>query len=441
MTRPAVMLFTRDLRVHDHPALAAATSEFEEVVPLFVLDDRLLRSANRTAFLLESLADLRRSLGGSLVVRRGDVVAEVASFGPAAIYLSADVSRYARERECRLRDVAEVRTFPGIAVVEPGSVAPAGRDHYRVFTPYFRAWQAAPRRASTPQIDPVRLPTGIDPGLLPAVGELAPTPSSPRRVRGGETVGRARLARFLRSGLACYDGLRDQLASEGSSMLSPYLRFGCVSPHELARRAARTADGHAFVRQLCWRDFYLQLLAANPRLAVDDLRPRGDVWRDDPDALAAWRDGKTGVPIVDAGMRQLRAEGWMHNRARLLAGSYLVKHLRMDWRLGAGHFFDFLVDGDLASNSGNWQWVAGTGTDARPNRVFNPVAQGRRFDPDGTYVRTYVPELAEVPTRFVHEPWRLGGATLARIGYPPPLVEHADADFASRSRRHREVAR
>jgi deoxyribodipyrimidine photo-lyase len=362
--RPAVMLFTRDLRVHDQPALTAATREFEHVIPLFVLDDRLLGSANRTAFLLESLSDLRRALGGSLVVRRGDPVAEVAAFEPEAIFLSADVTAYARARERRLREVAEVRAFPGVAIVDPGSIVPQSRDHYRVFTPYYRTWEVVPRRTSARPVREVRLPAGIDRGSLPSFRAFGAGAPSRDRPRGGETAGRARLDRFLREALASYDTGRDHLAAGASSQLSPYLRFGCVSPLEAACRAARravTARPPARLARL-----HLQLLAANPRLAVDDLRSRGDTWRDDPEALEAWRAGKTGIPVVDAGMRQLRAEGWMHNRARLLAASYLVKHLNVDWRLGAAHFSELLVDGDPASNSGNWQWVAGT-EQTRPN--------------------------------------------------------------------------
>jgi deoxyribodipyrimidine photo-lyase len=428
------MLFTRDLRVHDQPALTAATREFEHVIPLFVLDERLLTSANRTAFLLESLADLRDSLGGSLVVRRGDPVAEVAAFEPAAVFLSSDVSAYARARERRLGEIAPVRALPGVAVVDPGSIAPQGRDHYRVFTPYFRAWEEARRRVPERAGHAVRLPAGIDPGPLPAARTLVSETPSPERPPGGESAARARLRRFVRDGLQHYEGGRDVLAAGATSRLSPYLRFGCISPLEVALHAER-AGGTAFVRQLAWRDFYLQLLSANPRLPSDDLNPRGDVWRDDAAEAAAWRDGRTGVPIVDAGMRQLRREGWMHSRARLLAASYLVKQLGVDWRVGAEHFFDLLADGDPASNAGNWQWVAGTGTDTRPNRVFNPIAQARRFDPDGAYVRRYVPEVADLPAAAVHEPWRLGAAKLAGLGYPPPLADPAEAAAAFRTRR------
>jgi deoxyribodipyrimidine photo-lyase len=428
------MLFTRDLRVHDNPALEAATRTEADVVPLFVLDDRLLGSPNRTAFLLEALADLRVALGGRLVVRRGDPRAVVAELEPAAIFLSSDVSPYARERERRLRSVAPVHVSPGVAVVDPGAIAPSGRDHYRVFTPYFRAWERAPRRPSSPATGEVRLPHGRDPGPLPSLRELGVSTTSPGRLLGGESAGRGQLELFLRGPLGRYGASRDTLADGGSSRLSAYLRFGCLSPLEVAQRTAR-AGGDAFVRQLCWRDFYLQLLAANPRLLVDDLRPRGDRWREDTDALAAWREGLTGIPVVDAGMRQLREEGWMHNRARLLTASYLVKHLGIDWRHGASHFSALLVDGDPASNAGNWQWVAGTGTDTRPNRIFNPIAQARRFDPAGTYVRRFVPELADVPAAHIHEPWLLGRPALAKLGYPAPLVEHREAAAAFRARR------
>jgi deoxyribodipyrimidine photo-lyase len=433
----AVVLFTRDLRVHDHPALAAAVARFEHVVPLFVLDKRLLGSANRTAFLLEALADLRAALDGRLVVRLGDPVEEVARVRPDAVYLSEDASAYARTREERLRRVAEVYVFPGTSIVRPGILRPAGGDHYRVFTPYWRAWRDTPIRALAPLPGPIRLPPGVEPGPLPGLGELATAAISPDLPRGGETAGRARVARFLEASLSEYDVRRDVPAADASSRLSPYLHFGCLSAVEVVHLAVGRPGGEPFLRQLCWRDFYLQLLAANPRLPHDDYRPRGDTWLDGEDAFDAWREGRTGYPIVDAAMRQLLREGWIHNRARLLAASFLVKDLGLDWRLGAEHFARLLVDGDLASNAGNWQWVAGTGTDTRPNRVFNPLRQARRFDPEGAYVRRYVPELAALGTAEIHEPWRLGRARRARIDYPAPLVDHAAAASAFLAGRRR----
>lgn len=331
MTGTGVVLFTRDLRAHDHPALAAARRECRRVVPLFVLDDRLLSvSRRRTALLLRRLDQLREAVG--LVVVEGDPVAEVARFAPDVVYLSRDVSAYAQRREGRLRERFEVRTFPGITIVAPAELAPAGRNHYRVFTPYWRTWRARP------------LPAAV------TSGRRLPTPKAP---------------------------------------LSALLHLGIASPAEVARGA-----DEELLRKLSWRDFFAQLLAAEPELEWRDMHPGRRTWRHDPDAVAAWKQGRTGVDFVDAAMRQLLAEGYMPNRQRMVAGAYLTKELGVDWRVGAAHFQEHLVDGDVASNSGNWQWVAGTGADARPNRRFNPERQERLHDPDGAYVASWLPELA-----------------------------------------------
>jgi deoxyribodipyrimidine photo-lyase len=217
-----------------------------------------------------------------------------------------------------------------------------------------------------------------------------------------------------------YAERHDDLAADGTSRLSPYLHFGCVSPREVASRVA----DEAFIRQLCWRDFYHQVTAAYPRITTEPLRRVEEDWRDDPEALRRWQAGATGVPIVDAGMRQLAAEGFLHNRARLLVASYLTKQLGLDWRAGAAWFAEYLLDGDVPNNYGNWQWVAGTGNDTKPYRRFNPIRQAHRYDPDGTYVRRYVPELAGVPGGAVHEPWRLAPAVRRTLDYPSPV----DAD-------------
>ena len=439
--RTAVVLFTRDLRVHDHPALAEAAARAESIVPLFVFDERITAGANRVQFLLDSLADLRRSLrglGGTLVVRRGDVVAEtmrvVEESGAEAVFLSDDVSRYAQSRRRRLEaDRVDVRAFPGVTVVPPGELRPAGGDHFRVFTPFWRRWDVtdlrpvrwAPRRLSTPST--------IAAGHLPGLSDLVGGDPSPALPAGGEEAGRRRLDRWLRSGLARYGELHDDLAADGTSRLSPYLHFGCVSAREVVERAAGKPGAEPFLRQLAWREFFHQLLAARPAASQEDYRPRGDRWNDDPEGLAAWKEGRTGFPLVDAGMRQLAREGWMHNRARLVVGSFLTKDLYVDWRLGAAHFAEVLVDGDVAQNAGNWQWVAGTGADTRPNRVLNPVLQARRYDRTGEYVRRYVDELAEAPGPALLEPWRHGGVP----GYPTPLVDHAEAAARFRRRRGR----
>jgi deoxyribodipyrimidine photo-lyase len=414
--RAAVVLFTRDLRVTDHPALAAAAQRAERVVPLFVLDDAVLSrfgAPNRLAFLLDALRDLDcslRRLGGRLVVRRGNVVAETlrvaAEVGAEAVFASEDVSAYAQERERRLRRVLaggriELEMFPGITVVAPGDLAPAGRDHFQVFTPYWRRWQEHPRRDVLPAPPGIRLPTGIEPGSLPDLPELVAAPTAPHLPAGGETAGRRRLEAWLESGLDRYAELADDLGADATSRLSPYLHFGCVSAGEVVTRALEHEGAAPFVRQLCWRDFNHQLLAARPETATEDLRPRAAGWREDEEGLEAWQQGRTGYPLVDAGMRQLLREGFIHNRARLVVGSFLTKHLGIDWRRGAKHFFEHLVDGDVANNTGNWQWVAGTGVDSRPNRRLSPFRQAERFDPQGIYVRRYVEEIG---TRDYPEP-------------------------------------
>ena len=437
----AVVLFTRDLRVHDNPAYAAAMEQCSEVVPLFVLDEALLGSANRTAFLLEALADLRTSLGGALVVRRGDVVSEVLRLRPDVVFIADDSSAYARRRERRLRERFALTVVPGAAIVPPGELHPAGGDHYRVFTPFWNAWAGARLRAIAPVPAAIRLPAGVEPGPLPEFAELGLAVPSDGLPRGGEIAGRHRLARFVETGIASYADTRDNLSAGSTSELSPYLHFGCVSALELAHRVGGSPGAEPFLRQLCWRDFYLQLLAARPDLSYVDYRPRGDAWHEDEKGLAAWRDGRTGFPIVDAAMRQLRREGWMPGRVRLLAASFLVKDLRVDWRLGAAHFADLLVDGDVASNAGNWQWVAGTGTDTRPNRIFNPVRQAMRFDRVGEYVRRYLPELASLPPGVIHQPWVLGQEKLDQLGYPAPLVDHRQAAAAFVASRRSHAAR
>ena len=406
--RTVVVLFTRDLRLHDQPALAAAGERAERVVPLFVLDDAVLAAfgaPNRLAFLVDALGDLDASLrsrGAALVVRRGNVVGETVRLAleaeATAVFVSEDVSAYAQERERRLRTglaaaAAELEVYPGVTVVPPGDLAPEGKDHFRVFTPYWNRWREHPRRDVLSAPERVVLPEGIDPGRLPDRRELVHAATAPDLPRGGETAGRRRLEAWLDDGLASYGDLADVLAADATSRLSPYLHFGCVSAGEVVARSLERDGSEAFVRQLCWRDFNHQLLAANPETAHEDLRPRAAAWREDEEGLAAWREGRTGYPLVDAGMRQLLREGFMHNRARLVTGSFLTKHLGIDWRLGARHFFEHLVDGDVANNTANWQWVAGTGTDSRPNRRLSPARQAERFDPDGVYVRRYVPEL------------------------------------------------
>lgn len=435
----SVALFTRDLRVHDNPVLSAA-ARADRTVALFVLDEAVLggplgTSPNRAGFLVESLADLDAALrgrGGHLVVRRGDVVARVREVAAAAgadrVHVAADVSGYAQHRAEALReglqsDGRELDVHESsVTAVEPATVTPAGKDHFAVFTPYHRKWETVPKRRPLPPPKSVRCPD-IRGQQLPAAAELASGGPSPARARGGEREA-GRLLQDWAVSADGYESAADDLAADATSHLSPHLHFGCVSPASVLDRVGTDSAGAAaFTRQIAWRDFHHQVLAARPACSYRDYRGHGDRWRADTDALRAWQRGRTGYPIVDAGMRQLLHEGWMHNRARLITGSFLTKTLYLDWRLGAAHFLDWLVDGDVANNQLNWQWVAGTGTDTRPNRVLNPLAQARKYDPRGDYVRRHVPELADVAGPAVHQPWRLAEDVRSGIDYPDPIVD------------------
>jgi deoxyribodipyrimidine photo-lyase len=444
----ALVLFNRDLRVHDNPALAAA-AKAEWTVPLFVFDERLLGSRfaapNRVAFMLEALGDLDAALrraGGRLLVRHGDPVREAIGVarecGATQLHVSADWSAYARAREERLaRACAEERVeftaHPGVTVVPPGAVTPAGGDHFKVFTPYHRAWSRLPMRAPAPAPRKLSIPAKLEAGRLPKLESLVRGGTSPRRLPGGESEGRKRMRAFLRDGLGRYEEGHDDLPGDHTSRLSAYVRWGCVSPLELAHEAAERPGGGAFVRQLCWRDFHHQVLAATPSLPRRDYRPRRDRWSRSKRVLEAWQQGHTGYPLVDAAMRQLAEEGFMHNRARMTVASFLCKDLYVDWRAGAWHFWDLLTDGEIANNAGNWQWVAGTGNDTRPNRVLNPVRQAERFDPEGHYVRRYLPELEPVRGKAIFRPWLMEG--FDRLDYPEPLVDHDEAVAAFKAQR------
>jgi deoxyribodipyrimidine photo-lyase len=445
----ALLLLTRDLRVHDHPALVAA-ARARRLIVLFVLDDAILSSPyaapNRLHVLLDALSDVRdalRDLGNDLVVRRGRpaaVVRELAvRHGVEAIHCSADHSAFAHRRESELAGVAhEVdATFaahPGVMLVDPPLVRATGGGHFKVFTPYWRRWsQVTPRAVlGVPDLPPA--PDDLDAGGVPVLAALTTGATAPLLGRGGETTARARLAWWMDGPVDDYGDGRNRMAEDATSRLSVPLHLGCLSVTEVAAGLDPRRPGHeAFLQELCWRDFNHQLLDARPDLAVNDVRTKDDRWRDAAEELRAWQEGRTGYPVVDAGMRQLVAEGWMHNRARMVTASFLTKHLYIDWREGARFFMHHLADGDLANNYAQWQWTAGTGTDSRPNRMFNPVIQGERYDPDGSYVRRWVPELAGIAGRAVHQPRATaptgapGLFDAAQEGsgaYPPPIVDH-----------------
>jgi deoxyribodipyrimidine photo-lyase len=434
----SIIWFRRDLRLSDHPALVEAVEEARgdgEVVPLFVLDDRLWGPAgdNRRAFLVGCLRSLDEAIGGHLVVRRGDparVVAEVADEVRAAkVFVTADFAPYGTERD----DAVEAALAGGdrqlcrvgsAYAVDPGVVRNGSGDPYKVFTPFSKAWAAHgwPGPIQAPRGVPWATGLATD-GLPDAPTVVADLPAP------GEAAAKRTARRFYDTDLEAYDEQRNDPGRDATSRLSPYLKWGCLHPRQLLRRLDGRRPGHdTFAKELAWRDFYADVLDAWPESARRSWNDQMAGMRVDTDAaaderFAAWCEGRTGFPIVDAGMRQLVAEGWMHNRVRMITASFLVKDLHVDWFRGARFFMEHLVDGDLPSDTHGWQWVAGTGTDAAPYfRIFNPTAQGERFDPDGTYVRRWVPELASVPSRHLHRP--SGDPAGPPAGYPAPIVDH-----------------
>lgn len=451
----SVLWLRRDLRTHDHPALVAAHEAGGPVLPVFVADPALLASAGapRLAALHQALAGLREATDGALVVRRGrpeDVVPAVArAVGAASVHVSAETTPYGRTRDERveraLADAGAALVATGSPyAVTPGRLLGTSGQPYQVFTPFSRAWRDHGWRRPAEVPRGLRWATGVGgdddlPGADAARASDLPEVS--------ERAAHRRWHEFLEDGLAGYAEHRDRPDLAGTSALSADLKYGTIHPRTLladvaAHPAAGSKGATTFVSELAWREFYADVLWHHPASAWADLRPgmRAMVY-DDPDRdddaaarFAAWQQGRTGYPFVDAGMRQLLRDGWMHNRVRMVTASFLVKDLHVWWPHGARWFLAHLRDGDVASNSHGWQWVAGTGTDAAPYfRIFNPVTQGRRFDPDGAYVRRYVPELAHVPGPAAHEPWTVTDGYAH--GYPERVVDHA-AERAEALARH-----
>lgn len=462
---PVIAWYRNDLRIADHAPLAAAARHDAPVIAVFVLDEN---PANRWPaggasrwwlhHSLASLADALERIGGRLVIRRGDTVAvlrEIAnSHRAGALYFERRYEPFERELEERVHDALadrlEVRRFGGRLLNEPERISNASGEPYRVFTPFSKACLRlpepaapgpAPRRLAPPTVDIKSLDLA-DLGLLPArpdwAGGLRETWSP------GAAGAHEALETFLDEALCDYHQRRDQPGLRGTSRLSGHLAFGEISPRQVwhavrerqAADSAATRGGDALLREILWREFCHHLLFHWPTFPE---RPFNDAfahfpWRDDEEAFARWTRGETGYPLVDAGMRELWRTGWMHNRVRMAAASFLVKHLLVDWRRGQRWFWDTLVDADLANNACNWQWVAGCGADAAPYfRIFNPVLQGRKFDPNGDYTRRWVPELAALPDRHLHAPFDAPADVLAAAGvspgrdYPHPVVEHGFA--------------
>lgn len=458
---PTLLWFRLDLRLTDNPALAAAVAAGRPVIPVFVLDDADARewATGRAArwwlhHSLEALAGSLRERGSALLLRRGPASAVIgrlaAETGAAAVYWNRRYEPWAIERDRGIKtDLGkrgvEARSFNAALLREPWEIATGAGGPYKVFTPFRTALCAtldgAPPVAAAARIaSPDRMPAGD------ALSQWALTPRRPDWAYGlratwvpGEQAAVRRLDSFLDSALPGYAQNRDFPAEPGTSRLSAHLHFGEIGPRQVWHAASvRHPDGgtEEFLSELAWREFSYHLLYHFPRLPDAPLRPEFSAfpWSDDPAGLAAWQRGRTGYPIVDAGLRQLWQTGWMHNRVRMIVASFLVKDLLLPWQTGAAWFWDTLVDADLASNSASWQWVAGCGADAAPYfRVFNPSRQGFKFDPQGDYVRRWVPELSDMADGMIHTPWKARPVDLADAGvclgldYPAPILDHGAA--------------
>lgn len=441
----------RDLRLEDNPTLAAALAQATPVVPVFILDDALLRAyqgaPHRQAFLWQALGSLAQALqtrGAQLVVRVGPPLAALTALvtetEATAIYAEEDYSPYARQRDAAIAAALPLHLVHGLSIHHPTAVRKKDGTPYTVFTPFSRAWKAqlpptlAQRLPAPAQLPTVRpLPSHPIPVVAPLPLFLATAPEAQRR-----------LAHFCQQHLENYSVGRNRLDAAGTSTLSPYLRFGLISARtcvvaalaaiHTAPTASARQSAEAWLNELIWREFYQSILYHFPAVLHQAFRPalRHIQWGNEPALFQAWCAGATGYPVVDAAMRQLAATGWMHNRARMIVASFLVKHLLINWQWGERWFMEQLVDGDPAANNGGWQWTAGVGTDAAPYfRVFNPVLQGQKFDPHGTFVRQWLPTLNAVPDKFIHAPWEMPSTLQNTIGcvigqhYPAPIVQHA----------------
>lgn len=468
--RPALVWLRRDLRLSDNPALAEATRRHDRVLLCFCFERGLTRgphaSPNRNAFLLASLTELERDVrevGGRLVFRDGDPAYEIRALaeeiGAEAVYANRDHTAYSRLRDRRVREALanrgiELVTAEGVACANVAAISTKAGNGYRVFTPFYNAWREAPRRA--PELRPrLMKPPRVEVASRVPSQRLLKIDDEAKRIAElagpGESASRKRLDTYFKR-INTYDEARDRPDLDWTSRISAAMHFGCVSARGFEERLmARSGRGRMQLRrQLAWRDFFLHLTHHYPdTLATGhEQRLHGFRWRRDAQSLDAWKLGQTGLPLVDAGMRQLLSEGWMHNRVRMVAASFLVKHLLIDWRLGEAHFMHHLVDGDEASNNGNWQWAASVGADPQPYfRVFNPVRQMQRFDPDAVYIRRWLPELGEYPNEYIAEPWKAPPDVQERsrcfIGedYPEPIVDLVAARHEAVSRFRAHLAR
>lgn len=465
MTAPAIVWLRQDLRLRDNPALDAAVRTKRPLVLLYILDDetpgRWKMGGAARWWLHHSLAALAKEIekrGGRLTLRRGQaetIVPEVArQSGAAAVFWNRSYEPYAVSRDTALKETlaragVDVTSCNGALLFEPWTVKTKSGEPFKVYTPFWRACLQMEWRAPLPP--PKKLAVFEGELTHEALDSWTLLPTRPNWAKAfgpewtpGEAGAHAALDRFIEDGLHDYPEARDRLGLNGTSRLSPHLHFGEISPVQV-RSAIETAamqgpqlqrGADKYLAEIGWREFSTNLLFNWPTLPTENWKPQFNAlpWRDDEAALEAWKRGRTGYPVVDAAIRELWATGYTHNRARMIAASFLTKHLLIDWRHGENWFWDTLVDADLANNAASWQWVAGTGADAAPYfRIFNPVAQGERYDADGAYVRRWIPELARLPDSVIHKPWTASAADLKEAGvvlgetYPRPIVDHAEA--------------
>jgi deoxyribodipyrimidine photo-lyase len=455
---PAIVWFRQDLRLADNPALEAAVKSSKPLVLLYILDDETpqrwrMGGASRwwLHHSLSALSSAAEQRGARLILREGNTETALLKLtdetGAQAVYWNRLYEPWAIARDTKLKETltksgVTVSSHNGSLLFEPWTVKTKTGEPFKVFTPFWRACVAA-------GID--RKPLPAPKRLTPYAGDVASEhldawrllPTKPNWATGfepewtpGEAGARAALKTFLDKRLSAYRGARDLMGQSGTSRLSPHLHFGEISPLQIWSAAADAPGADKFLSEIGWREFSYNLLYHWPTLPEANWRDAFNrfPWREDGAALEAWRRGRTGYPVVDAAMRELWTTGYMHNRARMIAASFLIKHLLIDWRHGEDWFWDTLLDADLANNSASWQWVAGSGADAAPYfRIFNPVTQGERYDADGAYVRRWVPELAGLPDEYLHQPWEAPAETLRAAGvelgrtYPTPIVDHTEA--------------
>ncbi len=439
MAKRSIFWFRRDLRLSDNPALLAALDEADEVVPLFIMDDEIAEraGAHRRAYLAASLAALDESLGGALHVISGDPVEIFTKlkkkYNAESIHCAFPFAPYGNNLDKRLTDAGISLTQLGSAyAVAPGRVLKDDGTPYKVYTPFYRAWSAHGWRkpVAAPKNPNWVMPTETDKNLpnwhkseglqLQSAGEIAAL---------------NRFKEFMKRAADDYSDARNIPGIEGTSRMSPHLRWGEIHPRTLLAALGQKKGHEVYRKEIAWREFYADVLHNNPHTSRDyyDVKFKKMRYEKPGKKFTAWCDGKTGYPFVDAAMRQLVSEGWMHNRTRMVVASFLVKDLHIEWQHGANFFMKYLIDNDVASNSHGWQWTAGCGTDASPYyRVFNPIEQGRRFDPDGKYIKRYIPELAHLTGDDIHEPWSVIGGL--DNGYPEPIVDHAKERLDSLAR-------